>query len=376
MVRRGDTSVSSPILAQPFAVLLQQYPRIKKLLEINQTTMIESRSVIKSSEDPFWARSIAPSISELDQIFRKAGVNLAVQACKKALREAKMKADDITHTVAVTCTNAGNPGFDLFVAEKLGLRPETERTLLHGVGCAGGLSALRAAAAIAQSSSMRKRAARVLVFACEICSLNGRCDMEEMTDPDQVKVSPVLFSDAAASFILCNELASDRVRDQSVYELIDWETSTMPNSSGALEFMMNPIGFRATITKDVPVLAQKAIGPMFERLHTFLPPNSELARSGKEVGPKEFDWALHPGGIGILNVVQNEFGLHEGQLRASFDVYKNHGNSSSPTVLVVLDTLRKMGAGRENVMACSFGPGMTIEMAMLRRVAHDAPSSL
>ncbi len=65
-------------------------------------------------------------------------------------------------------------------------------------------------------------------------------------------------------------------------------------------------------------------------------------------------------------------GLHEGQLRASFDVYKNHGNSSSPTVLIVLDQLRKMGEGRDEVMACSFGPGMTIEMAMLKRCRRNA----
>lgn len=338
--------------------------------------MIESRSAIKSPEDPFWSRSIAPDISELDEFFRKAGVNLAVQACKKALREAKMKAEDITHVVAVTCTNAGNPGFDLLVAEKLGLRPETDRTLLHGVGCAGGLSALRAAAAMAQSYSMRQRAARVLVFACEVCSVNVRCDMEEFLEqPDRIKVSPVLFSDAAASFVLCNELASDQVCDQSVYELIDWETQTMPNTSSVLEFMMNPIGFRATVAKEVPALVRKSIGPMFERLRTFLPPDSELGRSKKEVRPMEFDWALHPGGIAILKVVESQLELREEQLRASFEVYKNHGNSSSPTVLVVLDTLRKMGPGRENVMACSFGPGMTIEMAMLRRVAHDEPST-
>lgn len=334
--------------------------------------MIESRSVIKPVEDPFWSRSIAPNISELDQFFRKAGVDLTVQACKKALREAKLKAVDITHIVAVTCTNAGNPGFDLLVAQKLGLRPETDRTLLHGVGCAGGLSAMRAAAAMAQSYSMRKRAARVLVFACEICSVNVRCDMEQILEhAEETKISPVLFSDGAAAFVLSNELAGDNMRDQSVYELINWETSTIPNTTGVLEFMMDPIGFRATLTKKVPILAQKAIGPMFERLRPFLPSDSELARSGKEVRPKEFDWALHPGGIAILNGVQNQFELREEQLRASFDVYKNHGNSSSPTVLVVLDTLRKMGPGRENVMACSFGPGMTIEMAMLKRCGGE-----
>ena len=333
--------------------------------------MIQSRSTIKAFEDPFWSRSVAPSISELDRFFRKAGVDLAVQACKKAMRESGSSAKDITHTVAVTCTNAGNPGFDLLVAQKLGLKPETDRTLLHGVGCAGGLSAMRAAASMAQSASMRGRPAKVLVFACELCSINVRCDLEEVVEhPEETKISPVLFSDGAAAFVISNELAPG-AKDKAVYSLVNWETRTMPNTAKELEFMADPSGFRATLTKEVPHLALQAITPMFEQLKPFLPSDSKLATSGKAVEATDFDWALHPGGIAILNGAQQKMGLHDGQLRASFDVYKNHGNSSSPTVLVVLDQLRKMGEGRDDVMACSFGPGMTIEMAMLRRVRRE-----
>ena len=298
-------------------------------------------------------------------------MDLTVQACKKALRDASCAPDSITHVVAVTCTNAGNPGFDLLVSQKLGLKPETDRTLLHGVGCAGGLSAMRAAAAMAQSASMRGRVARVLVFACEICSINVRCDLEEVVEhPEETKISPVLFSDGAAAFVLCNELASE-AEGKAVYSLINWETATIPNTSKELEFMTDPLGFRATLTKEVPNLALRAISPMFERLLPFLPSDSKLAASGKIPEAKDFDWALHPGGIAILNGVQNKLELKEEQLRASYKVYEGHGNSSSPTVLIVLDQLRKMGKGREDVMACSFGPGMTIEMAMLKRCVRD-----
>lgn len=341
---------------------------IKKILQLNQNTMIESRSIIKAFEDPFWSRSVAPSISELDCLFRRAGVDLAVQACKKAFREAKLSAEDITHVVAVTCTNAGNPGFDLLVCQKLGLKPETDRTLLHGVGCAGGLSAMRTAAAMAQSYSMRGRPARILSFACEICSIYVRADMDQIVEqPELIKASPVLYSDGAAAFVLCNELA-EGAQDRSVYELADWETTTVPDSARELELMMDPQGFRATLTKEVPNLALKAVGPLFERLRTSLPAGSALAQGEA----KAFDWALHPGSIAVLNGVQQSFGLHEEQLRASFDVYKKHGVSSSSTVLMVLDRLRKMGEGRENVVAYSFGPGMTMEMAMLRKVVRGA----
>ena len=346
---------------------------MQKLLQVNQTTMIESRSTIKAIEDPFWSRSVPPSISELDRFFRRAGVDLTVQACKKALRDAKLPPTKVTHTVGVTCTNAGNPGFDLLVCEKLGVPSSTDRTLLHGVGCAGGLSAMRAAAGIAQSCSMRGRPARILVFACELCSINVRADLAEVVESPEVdsKITPVLFSDGAAAFMLCNELASEGDPSQPVYELINWETNTTPKTSGDLQFTMDSLGFKAVLTRQVPTLALQAIEPMFEQLLPHLPGDSELAKKGDSVEAKDFDWALHPGGIAILNGVQDKFKLNEEQLRASFDVYKNHGNSSSPTVLIVLDRLRKMGEGRENVMACSFGPGMTIEMALLKRIVTN-----
>ncbi len=53
--------------------------------------------------------------------------------------------------------------------------------------------------------------------------------------------------------------------------------------------------------------------------------------------------------------------------RASYDIYMNHGNSSSATVLSVLNRLREMGDGKEYVVGCAFGPGISVEMAMLRR---------
>ncbi|KAL8908902.1 MAG: hypothetical protein Q9171_005245 [Xanthocarpia ochracea] len=229
---------------------------IKKLLEISRNTGIETRSTIRSFESGLGSNRRTPSdVSEQDALFRKAGVDLTVQACRKALREWGGSFDEITHTVGVTCTNTGNPGYDLLVAQKLQLRHDLDRTLLHGVGCAGGLAALRAAAQLACGASLRRRPARILVHA-----------LRE------------------------NELSA-----------------------------------------------------------------------------KDFDWALHPGGLSILEGAQRSMHLSKDQLRASYEIYRTHGNSSSPTVLRVLDKLRKMGDGRENIVAAAFGPGLAIEMAMLKR---------
>ncbi|KAL8678383.1 MAG: hypothetical protein Q9186_005251 [Xanthomendoza sp. 1 TL-2023] len=366
----------------PFTIKSQQWeaflrkvydvesPGIKRLLQLNRNTIIESHPIIKSIEDPFWSRSIAPSSSELDRLFRRAGVDLAVQACKKALREAKLSPNDITHTVAFTCTNAGSPGFDLLVCQKLSLKPEVHRTLLHGGGCAGGVGAMRTAAAMAQSYSMRGRPARILVFACEIFSINIRANLDEVVEQPEL-VEPATmhatmqYSDGAAALVLCNELA-EGVQDRSVYEVLSWETTTIPDSAGRMELLMDPLGFKGARSEGIPDLIFKPIATLLERLRSSLPVERALAQDSNAMEAKNLDWALNAN----LDGVQQKFELHEGQLKASFDVYKNHGYTSSPMVLTILDNLRKSGEGREHLVACSTGPGVTVEMVMLKKVVR------
>lgn len=216
---------------------------------INRGTGIDTRACIRPHDKGFGARQVPPTIDELDNFYRKAGVDLTVQACKKALREWGGDLNDITHTIGVTCTNAGNPGYDLLVAQKLGLRDDLDRMLLHGVGCAGGLATMRAAAQIASGASARGRPARILAFACELCSLNARCDLNvtvATANPDDTNIAPVLFSDAAAAYVLCNEQAEE-AEEKGIFKLLDWGNATLPGTQSHMGFLVDPLGTHAYI---------------------------------------------------------------------------------------------------------------------------------
>jgi type III polyketide synthase len=105
-----------------------------------------------------------------------------------------------------------------------------------------------------------------------------------------------------------------------------------------------------------------AVRPLYEKL---LP--SFKDKLGADIKDADIDWALHPEGSTIIAGVQEKMRLTNEQLRATKEIYKTKGNSSSPTTLIVLDKLRHMGKGRNHVVAAAFGPGLAIEMAMLRR---------
>jgi len=68
-------------------------------------------------------------------------------------------------------------------------------------------------------------------------------------------------------------------------------------------------------------------------------------------------------------------GITPAHMRASYDTYINHGNSSSATVISVMDRLRQKdmdeiapgGKPKDYVVGAAFGPGITIEMCMMKR---------
>jgi type III polyketide synthase len=126
-------------------------------------------------------------------------------------------------------------------------------------------------------------------------------------------------------------------------------------------------GFRTILTGDVTSYTNNAMKPMYQRL---LP--SIKQKEGKNLIDTDFDWALHPEGATIITGVQEQMKLSNEQLRATKEIYKTRGNSSSPTTVIVLDKLRTMGKGRDYVVAAAVGPGLNIEMSILRRCRENA----
>lgn len=119
----------------------------------------------------------------------------------------------------------------------------------------------------------------------------------------------------------------------------------------------------------MPDVTSNAVAPMLERM---LARNAwQLAEADQPLAATDLDWAVHPAGIAVLDKVRELLKLEQNQMRVSFDVLESKGNSASPTVLIVLDKLRVNAGGplktkRQNVVACSFGPGVCTEMLALR----------
>ncbi|KAL1841876.1 hypothetical protein VTJ49DRAFT_6475 [Mycothermus thermophilus] len=332
-------------------------PAMTKVLAINRYTGIDQRSSIGTPDHPLVNQPNPPTIKQLHDIFMSEGVPLAVSAARKALAEARLAPGDVTHMVSTTCTDSANPGYDHFVARELGLGLGVEKVLLHGVGCSGGLAALRTAAGLALGHSRLGRPARVLVVALEVSTTFVRSELDSVNENQETRIGVALFSDCAGALVLGNDIPlrkSEVVEAPPIYTLLGWHHNIIPDTDSDLGFDVDPMGWKVVLSPRVPGLAKTALRPAFDALLASVPPLRKT-RDGKRQDepteglqqlskadsqkatnhpdeedhnqssyskPSDFDWALHPGGAAILTGAESALGITPHHLRASYDTLR------------------------------------------------------
>lgn len=209
-----------------------------------------------------------------------------------------------------------------------------------------------------------------------------RSELDSIDKRGETRIGACLFSDCASAVVLGNGVGNETCGNKRpVYELLGWDHRVIPDSANDLGFDVHPHGWKVVLTPRVPKLAQGALQPTFTDLMSSLklPPQWQGAK------PADFDWAMHPGGATILTGAEKAMGLIPEHMRASYDVYMNHGNSSSATIFSVLDRMRSKDMDaftpenrgpKEYVVGCAFGPGVTVEMCMLKRNMDLRPEDM
>ena len=267
---------------------------------------------------------------------------LAAAAARAALADAGRL--EISHVVTVSCTGFSAPGVDLELIERLNLSPRTERVHVGFMGCHGAINGLRVAHALARTG------AHVLLCAVELCSVH----LQYRWTPDDL-VANALFGDGAAALALVPGEDGPKHKQRGVWRLAATGSCVLPDSADAMRWEIGDHGFRMTLSPRVPSLIREHLRPwLTDWLH-------DNGLRLEEVG----SWAVHPGGPRVLSVVTDALDLAPNATAVSREVLAEHGNMSSPTVLFILDRLRRENAPRPCV-ALAFGPGLTAEAALFR----------
>ena len=113
------------------------------------------------------------------------------------------------------------------------------------------------------------------------------------------------------------------------------------------------------ISPDLPNLCKSGAYPFVDQF---------LRKKGLEV--ENIDaWAVHPGGPAILRGVQGGLELSDEKMIESWNVLKNYGNMSSATVWFALEEIfRRKEDSAEHILAMTFGPGISMEQVLLKKM--------
>jgi predicted naringenin-chalcone synthase len=309
-------------------------------VDTRHSVVLETSDGSLSARQSFYTRANPTTRDRMRQYEDHAGA-LAVSAAHQALCEADVPPARVTHVITVSCSGFYAPGFDIALIKQLGLAARVARTHVGFMGCHGLLNGLRVARAFLAADP----GACVLLCAVEMCSLHHQYGW----DSDQI-VANALFADGAAALV---GLSEGRSMD-SVYRVIASGSTLLDDCEDAMTWRIADHGFQMTLSPRVPDLITRTIRPY---LDGWL---GEQGMRFADVG----SWAVHPGGPRILSAFEEATGIDRAMIKTSHGVLAEYGNMSSPTVLFILDRLRRIGAPRPCV-ALAFGPGLAVESVLL-----------
>jgi len=265
---------------------------------------------------------------------------LALKAARQALERSTLASRDITHLVTISCTGFQAPGVDVALIKGLDLALTTERTHVGFMGCHAALNGLRVARGFADADA----ASRILVCAVEVCSVHYHYGFDA-----QRAVANSLFADGAAALIG----VPDSEGPDDAWRLAASGACLFPDSEAAMSWSIGDHGFVMTLSRQIPALIGRSLAPFMI---------GWLARHGLALADVA-TWAVHPGGPRIVTAVEEALGLDTSATAASRAILDEYGNMSSPTILFVIDRLRRGNAPRPCV-AIGFGPGLNAEVAL------------
>jgi alkylresorcinol/alkylpyrone synthase len=279
--------------------------------------------------------------NERSRLYLDACDALFCQAASLAIDRAGLEPSDIDGVVMVSSTGIATPSLEARNGPALGLRDDIRRVPIFGLGCAGGVNGLAAAARFAAAEPGK----HWLFVTIETCSIAIRLDSD---DPAAI-VATALFGDGAAAAVV-------QAGDGGIATISGSGERMWPDT-------LNIMGWRVE-DPGLAVIFDRAIPPFIEAELTDAVDGmlADLGRSRSDIDR----FCCHPGGVKVIGAIEAALELPVGTLELERGVLHDCGNMSAPTVLFVLERLIARGLP-ERVLMTAFGPGFTCAGLLLER---------
>ena len=298
--------------------------------------------------DLFDVMQHAPDVGERLKVFKEKAVLLALDAIQNAMQKLNTSVTKfgITHLITVTCTGIYAPGLGAELIEQLNLPSDIFQTAINFMGCNAAFPALNLADMITKT----KKNAKVLIVCVELCTLH----FQPKDDNDNLLANTIFGDGAAAVVVISDEVATQD--HQSGLSINGFYSLLLNKGKKLMGWNITPVNFEMVLDAGIPEFIGNEV-------------NDIVLKAGERLNitpDKISKWAIHPGGKKILDNIKKQAQLSEIDMQYSYRVLAEYGNMSSPTILFVLEKiLQSEPMPNETVFSIGFGPGLSIEAALL-----------
>lgn len=276
-------------------------------------------------------------------VFERVALDLLEEAAGKALDAAGLRPADVDAIVCATTTGIATPSLEALLLDRMGLRPDTVRLPVFGLGCAGGALGLARAGMMARAMPGRN----VLFLVVELCTLSHR---PEEASPTNV-VASALFADGAAAALLRAPTAGD---DAPGPRFVDSAEHTWPGTRRIMGWRIEDEGFGVVFSQDIPRLIRERLAPVVDGFLT-----------GRGMTRADLSGVIcHTGGAKVLQALTEVLAPATAGMDDSWAVLGECGNMSAASVMFVLDRRMRSGATGAHLML-ALGPGFTAGLTLL-----------
>jgi prepilin-type processing-associated H-X9-DG protein len=331
----------------------------RKLRALFRATGIETRSSVLSD----YGREIGfefftdnelvepfPSTRQRMEVFKKHALDLSLAAVNKCIEKIpSLEKKEITHLVVVSCTGMYAPGLDIDLVNALGLNSSISRTCINFMGCYAAFNALK----LADLFCSNEKNAKVLMVCTELCTIHFQ---KENTENNML--ANALFADGSAAL-----LVEAQPRKGINLKPIAFHCDLATEGEQDMAWTVGDWGFEMKLSTYVPEVIRSGIKKLTVSL---------LERISQNLSNVSY-FAIHPGGKKILEVIEQELNISKDSNHHAYEVLKQYGNMSSPTVLFVLNEICKQLSDKDqnkNILSFAFGPGLTMESMLLQIENH------
>jgi alkylresorcinol/alkylpyrone synthase len=266
-------------------------------------------------------------------VYLEAAEDLFVNAASAAIEKAGLMPDEVDGVVAVSTTGIATPSLDARVASRVGFRDDVRRLPVFGLGCAGGVNGLATASRMAAGDP----GSNWLFVTVETCSISIRLDSD---DPAAV-VATALFGDGAAAAVVTSG-------EHSLARITGSAEKLFPDTLRIMGWDVEDPGLSVVFDRAIPPFIEENLERTIDEM---------CASMG--IQRDQIDrLCSHPGGVKVIDAIENALHLNQGELNLEREVLRDYGNMSAPTVLFVLERLLERGLP-DKVLMTAFGPGFT-----------------